>query len=1237
MHPRTRIFLLSCALGAAALASLPSLSLPAMRARAQEPPVLTEEQKKLVNAVGDAVRAADAAILAAENTRRSADARVTRINSLVSFNEADETSFRQLEELEGAVRAAANPNLLTALDDGKTAVTKAKTDLTTARDALPAEAAGQPAELGTARKNAKDALDRLDKQIAAQDKSKKSLQDTLMAVPSKVKGLAELFPERLATLADIAKDAKPDALLPAVPEALPDFVEVVGLARLLPDRWKNVREALKLAGAENTAANTEVAAAVDKVALDKADSDTVKILQKLGSWMKELGAHATVESGKAGVLIPELIADPVKNGPEASRLIGEGASLNSELTRLSDAWLSLAAVLRGVSVPGFKLTDAGREAQALAEASNQLGIAVSVLQDTLAGDASQFVGDKVSLFYYTDVPRIMKMLNSATYQVGGIKGASEQAALERRRLTEVELDLIEAQTRVSGDQRRVLILEEELRGARAAFSASEDVLRNTTRVLKTRQDDHKRAEDRKNAAKTAFDAAPEDPQKRADFDRASEDFDRSTGQLQGAQERNEAATRDRDAAKQRHDALTSEQSGLPGKIQQARADLAAAQATVVRQRRSAILSAQAESEAFAQARDNAPFWFGPAVAFSSDPVKRVLMFAFNDSKTIFLRGKQADVDVVKDIITQFDSPAPQARLTLWTMEMSSDTSPKGTKNFNKALIVIEEELANNRTLTAAAISFLRDCINDEVNRVANEKSATVARATGLTVPQRLRLARLYFYHQEVRERLGFDEAKLTGANQDHQREVARFTQWTLPDPAGTTTLGEALMVLSLGTHHSRTRAMANFRTRLFERLSGLALHDARHDEGEATWRDDKGKFFTSTLRSLGLDTQLSGNYDPLTSMQTELIHALEKLAHQKAVREVRRATADLQEFDRRLADRSTDPSLRLQQLQLTTVRRNKVRALIPLVNWVRTRFGLNDSAALQLGANTQSTEAELEQFAAARGEINPLRTPNARVAAADQMLKELIISVEDDIERHFVQRMLNSLRQKITRDKIGVGVGVMQRTSMLATNRLIARVDPRASAQLPVGEEQNILESVRQLSQIALAGQAGGPLALFGALDRLPREPPPEVFGINTGNTFQVTPIFDPSGQALRFKFDFVGTTRIQEPDGSTNRQVPRIERHTVNTEVQLSNLEMREISRFDSNARVGRPTEYSGGLPIIKDIPKVRPYLPLLGWFVRRGGKSAVVQQSLIFGQTTIYPTISDIMDLLTPPVTVQ
>ncbi len=87
--------------------------------------------------------------------------------------------------------------------------------------------------------------------------------------------------------------------------------------------------------------------------------------------------------------------------------------------------------------------------------------------------------------------------------------------------------------------------------------------------------------------------------------------------------------------------------------------------------------------------------------------------------------------------------------------------------------------------------------------------------------------------------------------------------------------------------------------------------------------------------------------------------------------------------------------------------------------------------------------------------------------------------------------------------------------------------------------------------------------------------------------------------------------------------------RHTVNTEVQLSNLEIREISRYESNAKVGIPTRYYGGIPLLTDIPGLKP-IPLIGWFVRRGGSNAEVQQSVIFGQTTIYPTIGSIVDLL-------
>ena len=265
--------------------------------------------------------------------------------------------------------------------------------------------------------------------------------------------------------------------------------------------------------------------------------------------------------------------------------------------------------------------------------------------------------------------------------------------------------------------------------------------------------------------------------------------------------------------------------------------------------------------------------------------------------------------------------------------------------------------------------------------------------------------------------------------------------------------------------------------------------------------------------------------------------------------------------------------------------------------------------------------------------VTPLRTANARVAAADQMLKEMIIAVEDDLDRHFVQPMMTRLRTGLVRDYKGIGVGIVQRTSVLATNRTLARVDARGSAQLALGEETDILQGVQQIANLIMAGQTAGPLGILGGLNALPRRDSTELYGLTTGGTFKVTPIFDPSGQALRFQLDQVSATMIREPDGTVNPQLPRVERHTVNTEVQLSNMELREVSRFNANARLGIPTRTWGGLPIFNSFPWVRRNVPLFGWFVRKKGDAPFVQQSLIFGQTTMYPTIGDIMDLFRNP----
>jgi hypothetical protein len=318
-----------------------------------------------------------------------------------------------------------------------------------------------------------------------------------------------------------------------------------------------------------------------------------------------------------------------------------------------------------------------------------------------------------------------------------------------------------------------------------------------------------------------------------------------------------------------------------------------------------------------------------------------------------------------------------------------------------------------------------------------------------------------------------------------------------------------------------------------------------------------------------------------------------------------------------------------QRDQLDARRRRDLIRSVPIVSELRSHNISIDALTPIPSAGNQRTIDQLEAVRLALLDSPGLKSASPRQAAADEMLKEMIIAIEDDLSRLFVQPMIDKLRERLT-SEAGVNVGVLQRESLLATNRGTARIDPRASAQLAAGNETDILSEVQQIVKLYATAQTGGALGVLGGLQGQPREPQPEIYALATGDNFQVTPVFDPSGQALRFKFDYVSTTNIQEPNGSTNPQLPRIDRMTVNTEVQLSNLETREISRFETNARIGVPTSYWGGFPIFKDLPVFRPWVPLLGWFVRRSGSNAVAQQSVIFGQTTIYPTIGALVDLL-------
>jgi hypothetical protein len=358
--------------------------------------------------------------------------------------------------------------------------------------------------------------------------------------------------------------------------------------------------------------------------------------------------------------------------------------------------------------------------------------------------------------------------------------------------------------------------------------------------------------------------------------------------VEEADRRNRDAEEDKNRATERSDALKDEQNGLPSKIAEAESKLSDAQAAVNRQRRSALLAAQAESEAFAKARDNRPFWVAPVNGSSTDPIKHVFLWAFNDSKTVFMRGPRTDLDYVKCAIAKIDQPAPQARMTLWTLELSSDSSVGGAKKTNESLEVIDRHLSNSRALNAAALSVFRDAINERVNQIANDAIA-LARSTCkiqclLNTPDRDRLARLTFYHPEVLRRLGFNPDRLF----DGRQTDPLLARVMLPDPAGTTTLGEALMVLSLGQQKYRLQIVERFRNLLSLQLPKLGLRSLPEEVEKLTnQKKTSDIWFPSLRRALGLDGfQEPGRAyeEALSSSQLEILHAMQQVAQESVLK-----------------------------------------------------------------------------------------------------------------------------------------------------------------------------------------------------------------------------------------------------------------------------------------------------------------------------------------------------------------
>ncbi|MBZ5525901.1 MAG: hypothetical protein LAP21_27065 [Acidobacteriia bacterium] len=700
-----------------------------------------------------------------------------------------------------------------------------------------------------------------------------------------------------------AKTDTPAAtLLQKLPPGLTSLREVLASQQEYQMVWNNtlkpILAQLKVSAPATDTSGKAVPAVDDQIT--SLTTRTGQIVANLNVWFPVLSTSLQDSATGLDALLTGVQTDPAARNAAALDKIRDGSDDLTSAQSIVDAWPPLVGFLVDGTPEGFSLRTAKQEFLKLQRATNALRISIARLSDTVGGDASGFETAQVSLYYFFDVNRLMTALNGNTRTIGGVAEAQAAAAEQRKSLAQAELDLADAQATVNRYQKQVLDLQEQQRQLREKLKGLDTSLSKLGNRLKSAQDAKGTADELVKKAQADQTANANDPAKATAVDKATAAQTTAAGKASQSQSDYDSAKADHDNVQGQLDGSQNQSDSLPAKLAAAQQALSDSQTAVSRERRRMLLAAQAESDAFAFARDNAPFLYAQADASSTDPAKRVFLYAFNDSKSIFMRGKPDDINEVKHIIAEFDKPAPQARLTLWTFQLNADANGKANKDaaqkLNDSMAMIDEELSNSRALENTTLTLLRDLVNREVRNAAaqHEKQCATnpALCKGLDGADLEKFHRLSFYDVKILSQLGI--------NPDNPDPKKRWRE-VVPDPAGTTTLGEALIVLSLGRPEIRAGVRQEFESKIPGLLQNLHVKSWPPEDGTPS------VMLPLTWHALGIwEPGTVDGAAGLTSQQLEITRALKTWYESRQIKAALDKLAALSsEFtlvDRRLDD-----------------------------------------------------------------------------------------------------------------------------------------------------------------------------------------------------------------------------------------------------------------------------------------------------------------------------------------------
>ncbi|HLK13843.1 MAG TPA: hypothetical protein VKT78_03475, partial [Fimbriimonadaceae bacterium] len=171
-----------------------------------------------------------------------------------------------------------------------------------------------------------------------------------------------------------------------------------------------------------------------------------------------------------------------------------------------------------------------------------------------------------------------------------------------------------------------------------------------------------------------------------------------------------------------------------------------------------------ELKAFRDQQRHEPYWFSTPSVTSADPLLRCYIMGFENSNQLYVRGAPDDVNYVKELVGQFDTPSPQARITLYNLQVNSDRPADASR----VVSAIQTELNTLRGNMMLVQDVLRNCIVQEVERVQRVNQSLLA--SPRTGPENDAVWRYFYYPDSVRKQLGIGDAELVFKLIDDSRQ-----------------------------------------------------------------------------------------------------------------------------------------------------------------------------------------------------------------------------------------------------------------------------------------------------------------------------------------------------------------------------------------------------------------------------------------------------------------------------------